>query len=263
MPAKIRKKSETGGLNQPDQVMTGLTKTYGFLDKYKVHIVSGFAAVVALLLVISWFVDYRESTGNEQAQAFFEAFKNYEAVVGLDIPVPNGVPKFATDEEKFTKLAEDMQAFLDDNSSADIADTARLVLASAKMELGKYEEAYGLLDAYLEELPGSALIPLVHENLGYASLHLGKMEQAVDHFNKMKEASANPYLKARALVHLGDLHNPGTSAHDGSKDAAKSKTFYEEALSLIPETEEEATLDPTLSLTRDEILLRLTLLGLG
>lgn len=263
MPAKIRKKSETGGLNQPDQVMTGLTTTYGFLDKFKVHIVAGFAAVIVILLAISWFVDYRESSHTEEAQAFFEAFKSFEAPVGADLQVPEGIPTFNTDEDKFTKLAQDMQGFLDDNSSAEIAVTARLVLASAKMELGQYDEAYTLLNEYLSDVPDSPLVPLVLENLGYASLHLGKVEQAVEHFNKMKDSSPNPYLKARALLHLGDVVNPATSAYGGEKDPAKSKAFYEEALSLIPEATEEAALDPTLSLTRDEILLRLALLGLG
>lgn len=262
MPAKIRKKSETGGLKQPDQVMTGLQTTYSFLDKYKYYIVGGFSAVVVVLLAISWFVDYREGKKEELAQNFFEAFKYTEAVVGEYALAPGGVPKFNTAGEKYAKVNEALGAFLEENSSETIADTARLVLASNQMELGDYEKAYALLQEYATNVPDSTLTPIVYENMGYACVHLGKLEEAAAHFNQMKGATTNPYLVARALLHLGDMSNPGASA-GGDKDTKKARDFYQEALEFLPEAEEGAEPDPVVVRTRQEIELRLSLLNLG
>ncbi len=262
MPAKIRKKSETGGLKQPDQVMTGLQTTYAFLDKYKYYIVGGFSAVVAVLLAISWFVDHQEQKKEDLAKEFFEAFKYTEAVVGEDALAPAGLPKFNTAEEKYAKVSETLGAFLEEHSSETIADTARLVLASNQMETGDYEKAYALLQEYAENVPDSTLTAIVYENMGYACMHLGKLDEAAAHFDQMKGATTNPYLIARALTHLGDMSNPGATA-GGNKDATKAREFYNEALEFLPETEEGAEPDPVVVRTRQELELRLSLLNLS
>jgi len=261
MPTKIRKRSETGGLNQPDQVMTRLQTTYALLDKYKYHIVFGFAGIVVILLAISWWVGYREDRRQELAGEFFEAFKYFEAPLGETAPPGSELPAFKTAAEKFGKAAEELTKFIDDNSSADIATTARLALASAKMELGDYEAAYGILGEFAEDAPSEALLPLIHENLGFACLKLGKMDEATQHFTKMKESATDSFLTARALMHLGDMVNPGSSVA-ALKDAAKAKEYYDEALTLLPEEQglEGAVPDPSVALTRQEIELRLSLL---
>ena len=264
MPPKIRKKSETGGLDQPDQVMTKLQTTYGFLDKYKYFIVGGFAAVVVVLLGISGILTWQQTKEKELAQSFFDAFKHFEAPVTETGAVVEGVKSFKSEDEKFKKLADELGTFVADNATADIASTARLALASAKMELGEYEAAYGLLKEFEGEAGDSGLVPFVYENLGYASLRLGKSEEAVSYFEKMKAATSNTYVVVRALMHLGDLHNPGARSAAFDKDAGKAREFYTEALGLLPEEEVEGeTPDPAISLTRQEIELRLSMLDLG
>ena len=262
MPAKIRKKSETGGLKQPDQVMTGLQTTYSFLDEYKYHIVGGFSAVVVILLAISWYVDHREQTKKDLAMEFFEAFKYTEAMVGEDALAPAGIPTFNTADEKYAKVSESLGAFLEEHSSEAIADTARLVLASNQMEMGDYEKAYALLQEYVDNVPDSALTAIVYENMGYACMHLGKQEEAAAHFGQMKGATTNPYLIARALTHLGDMSNPGAGS-GGAKDAGKAREFYNEALEFLPAAEEGVEPDPVVVRTRQELELRLSLLNLG
>ncbi len=239
MPPKIRKKSETAGVAQPDQVMVGLQTTY---------------------------VNYRQSARRDRALAFFDAFKFAEAPVGEGLKATAEAPAFESDEAKYTKLSEEMNAFLDAHASTDIAATARLVLASSHMELGKYEEALALLEQFLAEQAGSPLLPLVYENLGYACMHLGKTEEAVGHFEKMQSISADAYLSARALVHLGDLFNPGAVSAASAKDAAKAREYYQKALEALPEKEEgeEASQRfPAEEQTRQDIKVRLALLEIG
>jgi tetratricopeptide (TPR) repeat protein len=264
MPPKIRKKSETSGLDQPDQVMTTLQTTYGFLDKFKYYIVGGFFSVIIALLAVSWYIEHQKSQHKELAQGFFKAFETLDAPVGADLKATKDKPVFATEDEKFSKAIEELNAFIAENESADIADTARLVLASTKMETGDYEAAYTLFQEFVTKIPDSALIPLVYENLGYTCIRLGKADEAVQYFEKMKDATTSIYVSARALMHLGDLYNPAATTSALDPDQEKSRQYYQEALETLPEelTEEENP-DPAITMTRQELKLRLSLLKLG
>ncbi|MBM4356289.1 MAG: tetratricopeptide repeat protein [Deltaproteobacteria bacterium] len=265
MPVKIRKKSEGADVKQPDQVMTGLQTTYGMLDKFKYHLAGAFVALVVILLGVSWFMSYRESKKGDLAKAFFDAFKFMDSPVGEDVSAAGGLPSFKTQQEKYARVSDELGRFIEEHGSADIGATARLVMAGVKMELGDYQAAYDGLSGFASENADSPLAPLVYENLGFASIRLGKIEEAVQHFTRMKELTSDPYLNARALLHLGDLYNPGQTSTDAGKDAAKARQFYEEALELLPAegTAEEQAFDPALSFARQELELRLTMLDLG
>ncbi len=266
MPPKIRKKSEGAGLNDPDQVMVGLQSTYGFLDKYKLHIIVGFVSVIVLLLAVSGYVNYKESSRRDRADAFFKALKFANAPVGETLKATEAAPAFASDAAKYQKLAEEMQAFLTEYESTEIGNTARLVLASSKMELGEHEAAYELLNQFLAESEDSALLPVVYENLGYACMNLGKTEEAVASFEKMKDSSRESYIVSRALVHLGDLFNPGATSSAAAKDPAKSLGYYKSALEALPEAvEEEANPQryPVEEQTRRELQVRIAVLERG
>jgi tetratricopeptide (TPR) repeat protein len=262
MPGKIRKRSEVGGLAQPDQVMTGLTTTYSFLDRYKYFIVGGFLAVIVVLLAVSWISSYMENRDIRISEEFYDAFKLADAPVGENATERGGVPAFKTNAEKFGKLAEGLQTFLADHESHRISDTARVALAAALLELSNNTEALTQLNAVAESLEGTALSPVLHETLAYAHLRQGQVDLAVSEFKKMGEMTANSYLKARSLIHLGDLVNPFTSVQGSTKNAEEARKLYQEALDLLPEPVEQA-LDPIVTLTRQEIQLRLSLLNLG
>jgi tetratricopeptide (TPR) repeat protein len=264
MPVKIRKKNEDAGAKGQDQVMTGLVTTYDLLDKYKYHITAGFAAVVVILLAVSWWTGYRNDKLKELGKSFFNAFKFTEAQVGEEAKGTAELPAFKTEKEKFEKVIEQMEAFLAEHPDDKISETARLTLASAKMEVEDYETALKLLAEYAAENPGSAMTPIILENLGYACTHLQKFDEAIKHFESMKAAATSPYLGARALVHLGDMYNPASKSLAAGKDAAKARQYYDEALQLLPKEEEEGPkADPAVGLTRHEIELRLSLLDLG
>jgi len=265
MPVKIRKKSESADIKRPDQVMTGLQTTYGVLDRFKYHLAGAFVGLVVILLGMSWFLSYRESKKGDLAKAFFDAFKYLEAPVGEEVPGTDGLPSFKTQQEKYARVSDELGKFIGEHGSADIGATARLVMAGVKMELGDFQAAYDGFDEFVAANADSPLAPLVYENLGFASIRLGKIEQAVEHFTKMKELTSDPYLNARALLHLGDLFNPGQATTDSGKDTAKARQYYEEALKLLPEegAGEEQPFDPALSYARQELQLRLTMLDLG
>ena len=266
MPPKIRKKSEGAGLKDPDQVMVGLQSTYGFLDKYKVHIIVGVVSVIATLLAVSGYVNYQESSRRGRAEMFFAAFRYADAPVGEEPKATDEAPAFASEEAKFTKLSEEMQTFLTEYESTEIGNTARLVLASSKMELGEHETAYGLLNDFLAESEGSALLPVVYENLGYACMNLGKTEEAVANFEKMKGSSAEPYIVSRALIHLGDLFNPGATSSAAEKDAERALGYYKSALEALPEEAEDEVNPqrfPVEEQTRRELQIRMAVLERG
>jgi predicted negative regulator of RcsB-dependent stress response len=266
MPPKIRKKSEGGGLNDPDQVMVGLQSTYGFLDKYKIHIIVSVVGVIVALLAASGYVNYKESSRRGRAENFFAAFKYADAPVGEELKGTDDEPAFASEEAKFKKLSDEMQTFLTEYESTEIGNTARLVLASSKMELGEHEAAYELLNQFQAESEGSALAPIVFENLGYACMNLGKIDEAVANFEKMKDSSSEPYIVSRALIHLGDLFNPGATSSAAEKSVEKSMGYYKSALEALPE-EAEGEVNPQRfpveEQTRKELQVRMAVLERG
>lgn len=270
MPSKIRIKQETSVAAQPDQVMTGLQKTYGLLDKYKVHLVVGFLAAVVVLLGISGLFSWRETSNKEVAKSFFEAFKYASAPVGEDAKPIGSVPAFKTEAEKNEKLTTELQAFLGENADSAIGPTAQLALAAVQMETQKYKEAYDTFSAVLTREELAVLKPILLESAGFAALRLGQFDQAEKHFTEMRDSTANPFVKARALVHMGDMYNPGTASVGSPKDAAKAKDFYKAATDLFPENpEEEANgldqlfklFDPAKEI-RNDVKVRLSLLAL-
>ena len=222
MPQKIRVKSETGGLTQPDQVMTGLQTTYGTLDKYKVHIVVTFVAVVVLMLVARWIVDMRQDAEKEVATAYFAALKTEE---------PEG--------EKGKRL-EALQAFVQANPDSGAAVLASSVIGASFLEDGAADKATEQWGGLLQHPDATFLLLQAHENMGFAALATGDFAKAEGHFLQMRDLATSPYVKARALMHLGDMTHPALKELKGAKDAEKSRGYYDEAAKVLPDPEDPA-----------------------
>ncbi len=270
MPTKIKIKQETSAASQPDQVMTTLQKTYGILDKFKVHLVVGALGCVVILLAISGFYSYKENSKKEVAKEFIEAFKYASAPVGEDAKPVGSIPAFKTDAEKNEKLTTELQAFLANRDGSVIAPTAQVALAAVQMETQKYKEAYDTFVAVLARDELAVLKPILLESVGFAALRLGQFDEAEKRFGEMRDATANAFVKARALVHLGDMYNPGTVGVASPKDVAKAKDFYKQANDLFPENPEGDTgsldqlfklFDPAKEI-RNDVNVRLALLAL-
>lgn len=270
MPSKIKIKQDNSVAAQPDQVMTGLQKTYGILDKYKVHLVVGFLAAVVVLLAISGISSWREGSKKEVAKSFFEAFKYASAPVGEDAKPVGSVPAFKTEAEKNEKLTAELQAFLGENADSAIGPTAQLALAAVQMETEKYKEAHETFASILSREELAVLKPILLESAGFAALRLGQYDEAEKRFAEMRDATANPFVKARSLVHLGDMYNPGTASVSSPKDVAKAKDFYKQANDLFPENPEQQAsgldqlfklFDPAKEI-RNDVKVRLSLLAL-
>lgn len=269
MPSKIKIKQETGGAAQPDQVMTTLQKTYATLDKFKMHLIFGFVGIVVILLGVSWFLSYREGSQKDVAKSFFDAFRYASAPVGEDAKPVGSLPAFKTEAEKNAKLTTELEAFVADNGDTHIGPTAQLALAAVHMETEKFQEAYDVFASAVEREELAALKPILLENLAFAALRLGKFDEAEKRFNEMRDSSPNPFIKARALVHLGDMANPGTASVATAKDAQKARDFYKQATDLFPENPEAADdltalfklFDPAKEI-RSSVQVRLALLAL-
>ncbi len=222
MPQKIRVRSETGGLAQPDQVMTGLRTTYGTLDKYKVHIVVGFVSVVVLMLMARWILDMRQDAAKEVSTAYFTALKTEE---------PEG--------EK-GKRREALQAFVQANPDSRAAVLASSVIGASFLEEGAADKAMEQWSGLLQNRDATFLLLQTHENMGFAALAAGEFAKAEGHFLQMRDLAASPYVKARALIHLGDMTHPGLKEIRGTRDVARSRSYYDEAAQVLPDPEDPA-----------------------
>lgn len=260
MRKKIRKKTETGGLNQPDQVMTSLTRTYAILDKYKYHLVIGFFGIAAVMIGVSWFVGMNQSKKKDVGKALDAVIMKLSPEKG---PVKEGEePEFGSDEERFQHLEQTLADFVKEHESDPAGKTALLGLAAARLKLGEEELAQESLNQFAKAVPESSLMPIVHEGLGHIALRTGESEEADNQYRKMRENAADPYLRARALMHLGDMRNPMVKNIDTDKDPEEARELYNEALELLPESDAQRP-DPLFQGIRSDIELRLDLIDLG
>ncbi|GEM_PF-6203149 len=269
MPSKIKVRPEVDPV-QHDQVMTTLQKTYGTLDKYKLHIVVGFVGLIVVLLGISGLLSLREGGQTDSSKAFFEAFRLSAAPVGPDAKPAGTLKPFKTEADRDAALSTALKSFLDEHGGDAVADAARFAYASVLLDMGETQQAHDLLAGLVESEPVGQFKGLLLKNLAHTSLLLGKFEDAEKFYSQLNEISLDPTVKARALMYLGDLYNPATDSIKSSKDAAKARDFYEQAMKLFPETPEENALPAELALpkaydaageVRKDVLLRMALLN--
>lgn len=237
MATKIKKKPETGGVDAPDQVMTTLATTYGWLGKYKLHIVILVGAVFAVLLAISGIASLLESRTAARGAEFEEAFKVTRATVGEEKPANSKDLHFNTVAEKNDAFASKLADFVEQYKDTDIALAASIELGAVQVEQGKNDEAMANLTLGTNNEAYASFEVVIVERLGIAALQAGKIEEAQTHFQAMKEKATAPVLKARATIHLGDMANPLVTSVAGTKSRDKAEALYKEALELVKEPE--------------------------
>ncbi len=282
MVKKIRKVA--GGrkkeLQQPDEVMSALQDTYNVIDEHKKLIIGAIALMIAIILATSGYMSWQEKQTTTRNESFSKVFELIEREVATPEPVEaeesdnpdeEALPEanedpavaedsFASETAKYEAITEKVAEFIASENAADMLQAARLIEVSANMKLGKNEVALESLRSFTEEYPGSSLGSVVLENMGVLNMRLGQFEAARKQFETMKEVSAIPYYRARAMIHLGDMLNPVLGSGNGdAKDLKKARALYQEALELLPEADPASLMALYASDPKNEVKLRLLL----
>jgi hypothetical protein len=258
MVMKIRKNvGKKKNLDAPDEVMEKLQDTYSFIDDYKFIIIGVIAGFIALILVISGVTTWNSHSRQKNAdamRAIFETMgKSVEAPAeGVAAPADGSV--YATQADKDKAVLGSIDAFLAD-AGGDSEKAGRLLRASLMGQSGAAAEATKELSELVTEDAFATLAPVVFEGLGSLANKAGQKDKAAEWFGKMKDSTGVPYIKAMALIHLGDLANPML----GGTSAAEAVKSYEAALKELPESKDAAAKADLSILARQDAELRLLL----
>jgi predicted negative regulator of RcsB-dependent stress response len=152
---KIKKKSNKPTdeelLEQDDQILETSKETFSWLSENRNLVIGLLVATVVLILGLTWYLDHRKSRIAEASAATYDALAVTFRPVGEAPPAREGeepIPEsevFATQTAKLETLREQAQAVVSEYENRRAGNEARLLAASAALELGDFGDA---LDGY-------------------------------------------------------------------------------------------------------------------
>lgn len=138
-----------------------------------------------------------------------------------------------------------IRAIVKDAPDAEGADRAFLALADAKLDVGEWQAALNLFREAIEIWPESAKNPSLQEGLGWASLKLGRAEEALESFRMAERAASSDEDRARVIVKQGDA-----LMQMGQDDQAMAS--YRKVADRYGETQIAARLKETMDIREQE-----------
>lgn len=143
------------------------------------------------------------------------------------IPVKPAGETFKTGEEAHKAAIERLRKYLSEHGSDPGANAVALGVAGLKIDTDP-KAAAAELEAWIGKNAENKVLPMVRLVAARAQVAAGALDQARAHFDAVAGKSAG-WLKAAALVGLGDLDHPLMAAKGSKGDAAKAKASYEAA----------------------------------
>jgi hypothetical protein len=204
-----RKKQETVEAIAPDPVLDTFKAGAGWLEKNLKLVVAGIALVLGGVLAFELISSSSERSAAEVTTLLTEAVKSYDEATDPQKVLTTTVAG-ALDGD-FEKAREKFAAIQKDHPQSGAAQVAKLYEADLARRLRKHADAEALYKAYLQaSKPNDPLLFIAHEGAGYAAEEQNKLDEALEHFSRLGEASTAFYKdfglkhKARILEKKGD-----------------------------------------------------------
>lgn len=227
MAEKVRGK-DLKELKKPDEFQLQAGKALEWILARQRPILIGLGAVVAVA-VIAWaaasFKQHREAKAGE---ALAEAMRLEARPIAGEGFVQPGDETFPSKAERAKVAGEALEKVRKDHAGSTAAQTATLELGLLKQSSGDAAGAVTLLQEYLNAVGKSPTRAVALEALGYAQEAQGKLAEARDAFNQMKDAGA-PERSAYQTARL-DLIEKKPDAKD--KLAAVAKDYPKDPVAL-------------------------------
>ena len=200
----------------PDVVEQELWSLSEFAEKHWKTILGGLAAVSVVWggLGIWQMISHSQSdaAAAQTAAVFTTAGALVQAPPEGDAPAP--VPSSV---KTFPSAAARAEAVLAAAKSAEgLGDTAKLVVAGAQADLGKWQEVLTAVDAALPSAAGSALELALLEQKATALAGLGKFAEASAVWQQVASKGTTAFAKANANIRVAEI-----AMREGKADAAK------------------------------------------
>ncbi|MEW5721846.1 MAG: tetratricopeptide repeat protein [Thermodesulfobacteriota bacterium] len=204
-------------LKSPDEFLTFSEKVFNYVSEHSKQFLTGVVAAVAVILflvVLNWYRDY---SAGQAAQAYNGASGGLET-------------KTNPDPEKAKSIAAALEAFLAEYPGSDPARLALLDLGSLYYRLGQYDKSLEYYRRFLDSLrkEEESLRPLVLDSMAYAYESMGKLEEAVQTWEKVL-ALPGDLMKEEAQMGLGRVN-----LVLGRKD--RSQAAYQTVIQKYPDS---------------------------
>jgi tetratricopeptide (TPR) repeat protein len=177
-----------------------------YVIKHKKQALLSFGLVVGATLAIWGYVAYSARVQIKAHGAFIEALKVYEAsVVPGSKEATGSLNRFASEEEKWTKVADVFRKNYEQYTSAGIAPIFLTFQAEALTRLGKFDEAIAVMQQALRKMNTDALKDFYGVKLAVMYLDSGKPEHKQEGLSALEKIVADQknYAHEYALFQLG------------------------------------------------------------
>ncbi len=166
----IKKRGQAVKKQQPEDEIRSLARQASNFATANKNMLSGIAAVLAVVIILVWGYRYLGAQREQQAAPLVAAAYNY-------YNPPQGQP---ADYGKAIELFRDVQKRYPSTLSGAMA---QYYIGNCLMDYGRYDEALKAYQTFVDKYSGDTfLLGLVYERMGYADSGLGRQGDAVKAF---------------------------------------------------------------------------------
>ncbi len=205
MPRVIKKKTKKKNVGVESEVADRLSGIKDRLQEKQKIVVSYGIAAAAALVIIGIFIFYRYSEAEKARQIEYEAYKVYYNEYQKQ-PMSN--------HDRYQKAADLFQQAYNKKKSARLL----FYIASADMELGKYDEALKSLDKLTKNYSADKdITPLAYQKMADIQLKKGNKAEALKALDTLYKSGGTIYKDLALIESARILEN------DGKKEEALAK----------------------------------------
>ncbi len=228
MPRVIKKKTKKKNVGVETEVADRISGIRDRLkEKQKTVVSYGVASAVAVVIVAG-FIFYRYSEAEKARQIEYEAYKVYYNEYQKQ-PLSN--------QERYQKALDLFQQAYNKKKSARLL----LYIASADMELGKYDEALkGLYQLTKNYASDKDILPLAYQKMADIQLKKGNKAEALKALDALYKSSGTIYKDLALIESAKVLESEGRKEEALAKykeltEKFKNSPFFAEAQTKITE----------------------------
>ena len=187
-------KSRKELLEEPDPFLVFVAKAMDFGKKYQKEIIGAVGAVVAVFIVITGVLYYKNQTEDRAAALLGKTIARYNAV-------NKGESAFAALEE----VKKEFKSIVDKYGSTDAGESALMMYADVCYQTKTYDDAIKAYEKALDAMGKTPFRSMILNGLAYACEGKEDYEQAADWFKKIA-TDESAVLRDQALFNLGRMY---------------------------------------------------------
>ena len=187
-------KSRKELLEEPDPFLVFVGQAMDFGKKYQKEIVGAVGAVVAVILVITGVLYYKNQTEDRAA-----------ALLGKTITAYNALKKDESAAAALEAVKKEFKSIVDKYGSTAAGESALMMYGDVCYQTKNYDEAISAYEKALDAMGKTSFRSMIINGLAYAYEGKENYEQAADWFRKIA-SDESAVLRDQALFNLSRMY---------------------------------------------------------